>query len=756
MSAQSVSIFVSYAKADELYRRQLETHLSALQRQGFISLWHDGQIQLGENQTQTRDVHLERAMVILLLVSADFIASDYCYSVEMKHALKRHEAGLARVIPIVVRPCDWQRLPVASLQILPLDAKPISLWSSPDEAWTQVTVSLRSIVEDLLLLRANAPAKEAQTSALQMLRVQSEFYSCFLSYSSEDQSFVEQLYDDLQHHGVHCWFAPRDLKIGDPFRQRIHEAIRSSNKLLLVLSSHSIASPWVEAEVAIAFEEERRSNLLVLFPIMLDNSVMLTNRAWAVHIRQTRHIGNFTRWKERERYLESFRRLLRDLKVDSPSQFTLPMLDHQNSVLHPVYTLSRPEDRRVLPSTGAQRQAAVTALPSSLQQLFPLHQRWSRRMVLLAGTTLVGGGIATWFAVSKGKESFLAQSVSSSLAGAHSRTPPSAVAPPTQPLIDRPDFQTGMAFPRWAPGAYGTTDTAWQNGLQNINTQTGAKWIQMPLLFSQALSSSTSVTPDYNAPSLTSFAQGIRTAHALGYRVFVTPLIAVQGDQHWAGSIHFDTYEQEQRWFDSYWRVLQPYVEVAAQTNVEQLAIGTETEWLQENAPNDLWNELIERIHGAFSGSLTYNMNWTTLSTQPEPRPWMRNPFLTTIGVSAYFSLIDTPQSIESSQIVDLWNIKVKGVLDGFAMRLGKPILISEIGYRNSADALYRAYSSQSSAKTDPEMQAAACNAVLANVATDPNISGVFFWAWDNAGSLSLRGLPAVSVIHSYYAAFAS
>jgi hypothetical protein len=333
---------------------------------------------------------------------------------------------------------------------------------------------------------------------------------------------------------------------------------------------------------------------------------------------------------------------------------------------------------------------------------------------------------------------------------------PTSSALPDQPPIHRPDFQTGMAFPQWASDGYGVTNKTWQNGLQDIRSQVGAKWIQMPILFSQASLSSTRVIADYNTPSLTSFEDGIRRAHALGYHVFVTPLIHVQGAQNWAGSIYFDTYDQEQLWFNSYWRVLQPYVKVAERTRVEQLAIGTEEQWLQENAPGNLWDDLIERVHTTFSGPLTYDTNWTTLNRNPEPQPWMRNPSLTSIGVSAYFSLTDTPERIEPSQITYLWKLKVKKVLDAYATRLGKPVLISEIGYRNSADALYRVYLPTSTARADPEVQAAACDAVLANVATDPNISGVFFWAWDDVEGLSLRGLPAVSVIHSYFAAFSS
>ena len=92
-----------------------------------------------------------------------------------------------------------------------------------------------------------------------------EYYSCFISYSSKDQAFAERLHADLQAKGVRCWFAPHDLKIGDRFRQRIDEAIRVHDKLLLILSEHSIESDWVATEVEAAFEKERRRGQTVSF-----------------------------------------------------------------------------------------------------------------------------------------------------------------------------------------------------------------------------------------------------------------------------------------------------------------------------------------------------------------------------------------------------------------------------------------------------------------------------------------------------------
>ncbi len=142
------------------------------------------------------------------------------------------------------------------------------------------------------------------------------YYSCFISYSSKDQDFAERLHADLQTNSVRCWFAPEDMKIGDKIRPSIDEAIRLHDKLLLVLSEHSVESAWVEKEVETAFEKERLQNRVILFPIRLDNAVMSTTQAWAADIRRTRHIGDFRNWKQHDDYQDALARLLRDLKAE--------------------------------------------------------------------------------------------------------------------------------------------------------------------------------------------------------------------------------------------------------------------------------------------------------------------------------------------------------------------------------------------------------------------------------------------------------
>jgi len=126
-----------------------------------------------------------------------------------------------------------------------------------------------------------------------------QYYSCFISYSSKDEEFAKRLHNDLQNKGVRCWFAPEDLKIGDKFRGRIDDAIRVHDKLLIVLSEYSINSTWVEKEVETAFEKEHKIGITVLFPIRLDDGVIKTDQAWAADIRRTRHIGDFSNWKDK-------------------------------------------------------------------------------------------------------------------------------------------------------------------------------------------------------------------------------------------------------------------------------------------------------------------------------------------------------------------------------------------------------------------------------------------------------------------------
>lgn len=146
-SAKGVEVFISYSHTDEKLRDQLLIHLALLARQGIITSWHDRRITAGDEWSSEIDKHLDTAQVILFLVSADFLASDYCYGVEVKRAMERHEAGEARVIPIILRASNWGGAPFAKLQALPKDARPVTAYADRDKAFMEVAKGIKSVVE---------------------------------------------------------------------------------------------------------------------------------------------------------------------------------------------------------------------------------------------------------------------------------------------------------------------------------------------------------------------------------------------------------------------------------------------------------------------------------------------------------------------------------------------------------------------------------------------------------------------------------
>jgi hypothetical protein len=150
ISTLPINVFYAYAKQDEEFRIQLEKHLSLLQRQGIISSWYFRKLTGGDEWRGKIDHQINNSPIILLLISSDFISSDYCYDVEMKRAIELHDSKEARVIPIILRPVYWKSSPFAKLQALPTDGKPITQWPNWDEAFLDIAQGIIQACEDLL------------------------------------------------------------------------------------------------------------------------------------------------------------------------------------------------------------------------------------------------------------------------------------------------------------------------------------------------------------------------------------------------------------------------------------------------------------------------------------------------------------------------------------------------------------------------------------------------------------------------------
>jgi hypothetical protein len=158
-------LFLSYSHADEDLRDQLEKHLSGLKRQSVISSWHDRRIMSGEDVDETIDRHLDAAEVVLLLISPDFIASNYCYEREMKRALERHDQREARVIPVILRPCDWHDLPFGKLMATPKDGQAITTWPNIDSAFLDVVTSIKRALKEIAPSEKPEQRRRTETAA---------------------------------------------------------------------------------------------------------------------------------------------------------------------------------------------------------------------------------------------------------------------------------------------------------------------------------------------------------------------------------------------------------------------------------------------------------------------------------------------------------------------------------------------------------------------------------------------------------------
>src|SRR5215831_243305 len=154
----TIEVFSSYAHEDEELHNELKKHLANVIRQGVIKDWYDRDISAGKEWNEEIEQHLNSAKIILLLVSPDFMDSDYINNVEVKRAMERHEAGDARVIPVVMRPVDWEDVPFSKLQALPTDRRPITLWPNQDEGFADVAKGIRSAIDDLLAVPITGPS----------------------------------------------------------------------------------------------------------------------------------------------------------------------------------------------------------------------------------------------------------------------------------------------------------------------------------------------------------------------------------------------------------------------------------------------------------------------------------------------------------------------------------------------------------------------------------------------------------------------
>ncbi len=259
---EPLNVFFSYAHQDEGLRDRLATHLKLLQRERKIHPWQYRDITGGQEWEGQIHQHLRKADIILLLISPDFIGSDYCWDVEVDFAMRRHKEGAARTIPVVLRPTDWSSAPFHKLQALPRHAKAITTWSNQDEALVDVTRGLRSVIKDLQAANAAAAAQAPAPDD------DDESFQACLVYNDEDEGDVAEVARQLRSRGVKLWFKKTDLRPGIVVAAEFEKRLQQSKTAAIFVGSSAMA-PWQDAsyQAALSRAVEKKTPMIpVLLP----------------------------------------------------------------------------------------------------------------------------------------------------------------------------------------------------------------------------------------------------------------------------------------------------------------------------------------------------------------------------------------------------------------------------------------------------------------------------------------------------------
>jgi hypothetical protein len=291
-----IEVFVAYAHEDEALLTKLENHLRSLYRKGLITIWSDRQILPGTEWKQEIDVRLKRADIILLLVSPHFLTSNYS-GIEMRKALERHQENEARVIPIIVRPCEWSNAPFARLPVLPTDTNPVTNWGSQDEAFFDVVTGIRHVVEDLqtpngssVLLTehleispqapftnftdedVNAQDKGDEQAQVIVDKKNLDDLKIFISYAPEDEKLLLELEKhlaSLNRQGLVNTRYKHKIEPGFRKQAEISQYLNSAQIVLLLVSPDVIASDYCYSIEMQSIIERHNQGEAYVIPILL-------------------------------------------------------------------------------------------------------------------------------------------------------------------------------------------------------------------------------------------------------------------------------------------------------------------------------------------------------------------------------------------------------------------------------------------------------------------------------------------------------
>ncbi|HEU5374690.1 MAG TPA: tetratricopeptide repeat protein [Ktedonobacteraceae bacterium] len=257
-SLQKIKVFYCYARKDQELREILESHLADLKRYYNLETWFDRQIMPGEHWEQTIEHHLTLADLILLLLSPDFLASDYGYNIELQKAFIRHTQGEVKIVPIVLRPILWRSNPFHTIQMLPTNAIPVTSWQRQDDALFDIVLGIEQVVQELIDLRKTSSYWHGKGKVLSQLQRYEEAIQAYdqaialnpsslSAYYSKGDIFLKlQRYEEaIQVYDQAITISPSSLSAyyskGDTLLklQRYEEAIRIYDQAIVISPSSS-------------------------------------------------------------------------------------------------------------------------------------------------------------------------------------------------------------------------------------------------------------------------------------------------------------------------------------------------------------------------------------------------------------------------------------------------------------------------------------------------------------------------------------
>lgn len=378
-ATKPVMVFYSYAHEDEVLRDELEKHLTLLQRQGRITSWYDRKILAGEECAGKIDQQLEEASLILLLISPDFLASTYCYEIEMQRALERHRQGTARVIPIILRPVYWSGAPFAHLQCLPRDGTPVTERANRDAAFFEITEGICSIIEqqDVVVLPLPSPNRHNRKRVLK--RVRSIWIEGILEHSLHQAMLIK-----VGLHEEPCAVAnPWKLDVQEtnfparllPPETHVTSIYDAADGELLILGAPGAGKTTLLLELTRDLLKRAEENEHEPIPVVFQLSSWATKReplvSWLIEELQHKYmIPRFIaeQWVTMDQLIPLLDGL--DEVVIEQRQTCLDEINayHQNHPLHPLVVCSRRSEYNVL-ATPLTMQRAIMLQPLTIQQV---------------------------------------------------------------------------------------------------------------------------------------------------------------------------------------------------------------------------------------------------------------------------------------------------------------------------------------------------------------------------------------------------